>query len=146
MKIKENVKWFLKYNSLKLEKEEVEKALQDEIKRLLIENQNLKASEKEYRNKLTMKNKKIRELKEIVGSDNMTNTELALNLLAEVSATEISRSRQPEGFSQTKEVTIAGGKIAGDARKALEEQLGHSVLSETNATTPELLDDTENNK
>ena len=50
--------------------------------------------------------------------DNMTNTELALNLLAEVSATEISRSRQPEGFSQTKEVTIAGGKIAGDARKA----------------------------
>ena len=68
------------------------------------------------------------------------------NLLAEVSATEISRNRQPEGFSQTKEVTIAGGKIAGDARKALEEQLGHSVLSETNATTPELLDDTENNK
>ena len=51
MKIKENVKWFLKYNSLKLEKEEVENALQDEIKRLLIENQNLKASEKEYRNK-----------------------------------------------------------------------------------------------
>ena len=69
MKIKENVKWFLKYNSLKLEKEEVEKSLQDEIKRLLIENQNLKASEKEYRNKLTMKNKKIRELKEILGGD-----------------------------------------------------------------------------
>lgn len=69
MKIKENVKWFLKYNSLKLEKEEVEKAFQDEIKRLLIENQNLKASEKEYRNKLTMKNKKIRELKEILGGD-----------------------------------------------------------------------------
>jgi Pyruvate/2-oxoacid:ferredoxin oxidoreductase gamma subunit len=66
MKIKENVKWFLKYNSLKLEKEEVEKAFQDEIKRLLIENQNLKASEKEYRNKLTMKNKRIRELKEIL--------------------------------------------------------------------------------
>lgn len=69
MKIKENVKWFLKYNSLKLEKEEIEKAFQDEIKRLLIENQNLKASEKEYRNKLTMKNKKIRELKEILGGD-----------------------------------------------------------------------------
>ena len=63
------IKWLLKYNSLKLEKEEVENALQDEIKRLLIENQNLKASEKEYRNKLTMKNKKIRELKEIVGGD-----------------------------------------------------------------------------
>lgn len=90
--------------------------------------------------------KKLKGLKKENLRDNMTNTELALNLLAEVSATEISRSRQPEGFSQTKEVTIAGGKIAGDARKALEEQLGHSVLSETNATTPELLDDTENNK
>ena len=90
--------------------------------------------------------KKLKGLKKENLRDNMTNTELALNLLAEVSATEISRNRQPEGFSQTKEVTIAGGKIAGDARKALEEQLGHSVLSETNATTPELLDDTENNK
>lgn len=48
-----------------------------------------------------------------------------------------------EGFSQAKAATIAGGKIAGDARTALEEQLGHSVLSELNATTPELLDDTE---
>lgn len=38
------------------------------------------------------------------------------------------------------------GKIAGDARKALEEQLGHSVLSETDATTPELLDDSESKK
>lgn len=74
------------------------------------------------------------------------NAELALNLLAEVSATEISRSRQPEGFSQPKEVPIVGGKIVGDARKALEEQFGHSVLSETNVTTPELLDDTENKK
>lgn len=87
--------------------------------------------------------KKLKGLKKENLRDNMTNTELALNLLAEVSATEISRSRQPEDFSQTKEVTIAGGKIAGDARKALEEQLGHSVLSKTNATTPELLDDTE---
>ena len=68
--------------------------------------------------------KKLKGLKKENLRDNMTNTELALNLLAEVSATEISRSRQPEGFSQTKEVTIAGGKIAGDARKALEEQLG----------------------
>lgn len=90
--------------------------------------------------------KKLKRLKKENLRDNMTNTELALNLLAEVSATEISRSRQPEGFSQTKEVTIAGGKIAGDARKALEEQLGHSVLSGTNATTPELLDDTKTQK
>ena len=73
----------------------------------------------------------------------MTNTELALNLLAEVSTTELSRAKKPEGFSETKEITIAGGKIAGDARKALEQQLGHSVISRVNAITPELLDDTD---
>ena len=47
--------------------------------------------------------KKLKGLKKENLRDNMTNTELALNLLAEVSATEISRNRQPEGFSQTKE-------------------------------------------
>lgn len=73
----------------------------------------------------------------------MTNTELALNLLAEVSATELSKSKNPEGFDQTKEVTMAGGKIAGNARKELERQLGHSVLSSANAKEPDLLDDSE---
>lgn len=87
--------------------------------------------------------KKMKGLKKENLRDNMTNTELALNLLAEVSTTEISRSKQPTGFSEAKEITIAGGKIAGDARKALEQQLGHSVLSQINATTPELLDDTD---
>ena len=87
--------------------------------------------------------KKLKGLKKENLRDNMTNTELALNLLAEVSTTEISRSKQPTGFSEAKEITIAGGKIAGDARKALEQQLGHSVLSQLNATTPELLDDTD---
>lgn len=97
---------------------------------------------------LAWSGRSVREYKELKGlkkenlRDNMTNTELALNLLAEVSTTEISRGRQPEGFIQAKDVTLAGGKIAGDARKALEEQLGHSILSETNASTPELLDDT----
>jgi len=88
--------------------------------------------------------KKLKGLKKENLRDNMTNTELALNLLAEVSTTELSRSKRPEGYSQTKEVTLAGGKIAGDARKALEAQLGRSVLVETNATTPELLDDGKN--
>ncbi len=44
--------------------------------------------------------------------DNMTNTEFALNLLAEVSATEPSKNRKPKGFAQTKDVTVAGGRIA----------------------------------
>ena len=74
--------------------------------------------------------------------DNMTNTELALNLLAEVSTTEISRTRQPKGMAQSKEVVLSGGKIAGNARRELKEELGRSVISSSNATDPEALDDT----
>ena len=45
----------------------------------------------------------------------MTNTELALNLLAEVSTTELSHMQKPSGYDETKEVTISGGEIAGNA-------------------------------
>lgn len=74
--------------------------------------------------------------------DNMTNTELALNLLAEVSTTELSRMQKPNGYDETKNVTISGGEIAGNARKELEEKLGRTIISGSNASTPELLDDT----
>ena len=50
----------------------------------------------------------------------MTNIELALNTLAEASATEISKARNPKGFKQSAEVAKKGGEIAGDARKKLE--------------------------
>lgn len=73
--------------------------------------------------------------------DNMTNTELVLNQLAEVSATELSKNINPSGYQQTKDVTIQGGEIAKGAREALEKQLGRSVLSPHNAKTPNLLDD-----
>ncbi len=73
--------------------------------------------------------------------DNMTNTELALNLLAEVSTTELSRMQQPKGYGETKKVTISGGEIAGNARKELERKLGKTVISSSNASTPELLDE-----
>lgn len=73
--------------------------------------------------------------------DNMTNTELALNLLAEVSTTELSRNTNPQGFSQSKDIAEVGGSIAGNARKELEKQLGRSVISPTNAATPKYLDD-----
>ncbi len=52
--------------------------------------------------------------------DNMTNTELALNLLAEVSTTELSKNANPQGFSQSKDIAKTGGSIAGNARKELE--------------------------
>lgn len=85
--------------------------------------------------------KELKGLKKENLRDNMTNTELALNLLAEVSTTELSRMQRPSGYDETKEVTISGGEIAGNARKELEAKLGRTVLSSSNATTPELLDD-----
>ncbi len=73
--------------------------------------------------------------------DNMTNTELALNLLAEVSTTELSKNANPQRFSQSKDIAKTGGSIAGNARKELEKQLGRSVISPANATTPKRLDE-----
>ena len=96
--------------------------------------------------------KSVKDYKELKGlkkenlRDNMTNTELALNLLAEVSTTELSRMQRPSGYDETKEVTISGGEIAGNARKELEAKLGRTVISSSNATTPDLLDDSEKEK
>lgn len=73
--------------------------------------------------------------------DNMTNIELALNQLAEVSATAISQSKNPNGFSETKTTVLEGGSIAGNARKELEEKIGRSVISPLNAQSPNLLDE-----
>lgn len=107
------------------------------------------SSSKEFTNILTMawSGKSVQAYKKLKGlrkenlRDNMTNTELALNLLAEVSVTELSKSKNPKGFNQTKDVTMAGGKIAGNAREELERKLGHSVLSSANAKEPALLDE-----
>lgn len=75
--------------------------------------------------------------------DNMTNIELALNQLAEVSATALSQAKNPKGFQESRSVTQEGGTIAGNARRELEEKLGKSVISPLNADNPALLDDPE---
>ena len=66
--------------------------------------------------------------------DNMTNIELALNTLAEVATTEISKQRNPQGFDESKQTAQAGGKIANNARKDLEKELGHSVVTPLKAS------------
>ena len=71
----------------------------------------------------------------------MSNVELVLNMLAEVSTTEISKNVNPEGFNQSKNVAKRGGKIAGDARENLEKESGKKVITKHNAKHPELLDD-----
>jgi hypothetical protein len=66
--------------------------------------------------------------------DNMTNVELALNTLAEVATTELSRQRNPKGMSESKQAAQAGGKVAKNAREDLERQLGRSVISSERAS------------
>ena len=76
--------------------------------------------------------------------DNMTNTELVLNQLAEISTTELSRNVNPKGYVETENVTVSGGNVAANARKELEGLLGRSIISPLNATAPIQLDDTQN--
>jgi len=65
--------------------------------------------------------------------DNMTNTELILNMLAEASTKDISQVENPETFEESAKIAQQGGKIAGDARKALEAKTGKKVVSKISA-------------
>jgi len=65
--------------------------------------------------------------------DNMTNTELVLNMLAEVAATDISFVEQPVGFNQSKDVAVRGASVAKNARKQIELETGKSPISSLNA-------------
>ena len=89
--------------------------------------------------------KTIREYKELKGlkkeslRDNMTDIELALNMLAEVTTTAISKREQPTSFDESKKIAKRGGSVAKDARRSVEEQLGESVISPLNASNVEQL-------
>lgn len=65
--------------------------------------------------------------------DNMTNKELVLNMLAELSTKEISEATQPETFNEHKDVAQRGGNIAREARLRLEAETGKPVISPLNA-------------
>jgi hypothetical protein len=66
--------------------------------------------------------------------DNMTNTELVLNMLAEVAATDISIQRQPDGFDESAQVAQEGARAAKVAREQIEKSTGVSAVSKLNAT------------
>jgi hypothetical protein len=65
--------------------------------------------------------------------DNMTNTELILNMLAEASTKDISKAVNPETFEESKEVAKQGGNVANVARKELEAKTGKKVVTNLNA-------------
>ena len=81
----------------------------------------------------TRQYKKLKGLKKENLRDNMTTLELVLNMLAEATTTEISRQKAPEGLRENVEVARSGGKVAGDARKAIEQQTGVPVITSKNA-------------
>ena len=93
----------------------------------------------------TWSGKSIQEYKKLKGlhkenlRDNMTDMELTLNRLAELSATAIAKAKNPKGYFETKDTVIEGGSIAGNARRQLEESIGQSVLSPLNASNPNQL-------
>ena len=81
----------------------------------------------------TRQYKNLKGLKKENLRDNMTTLELVLNMLAEATTTEISRQKAPEGLRENVEVARVGGKVAGDARKAIEQQTGVPVITSKNA-------------
>ena len=82
----------------------------------------------------TRQYKHLKGLKKENLRDNMTTTELVLNMLAETSTTDISKAEQPQSFSENMDVARKGGEVAGIARKALEERTGKPVITAKNAT------------
>lgn len=83
-------------------------------------------SVKEYKNLKGLKKENLRE--------NMTNLELVLNMLAEVTTTAISKSKEPDTFSENLSVAREGGAVAKNARSDIEKRIGKSVISPLNAT------------
>jgi hypothetical protein len=66
--------------------------------------------------------------------DNMTTLELVLNMLAEATTTEVSKTKEPETFDENKRVARMGGEAAGEARAAVESRTGKPVITSQNAT------------
>ena len=81
----------------------------------------------------TRQYKNLKGLKKENLRDNMTTLELVLNMLAEATTTEISKQKAPEGLHENVEVARSGGKVAGDARKAIEQQTGVPVITSKSA-------------
>ena len=89
---------------------------------------------REWSGMSTKQYKQFKGLKKESLRDNMTNMEIALNMLAEASATELSKQRNLQGFNQQKRVAKDGGSVAKVARNQLEKKLGHGVITSAKAS------------
>lgn len=81
----------------------------------------------------TRQYKNLKGLKKENLRDNMSTLEIVLNMLAETTTTELSKAHQPEGFEESRIVAQRGGKVAGDARRAIEADTGRPAVTAQNA-------------
>jgi hypothetical protein len=117
---------------------EIRKELTDEWKRIgILEGQQFATLTdiitKYWAGITTKEYKTLKGLKKENLRDNMTNTELILNMLAEASTKDISQAVNPNSFEESKLIAKQGGDIAGNARKELEAKTGKKVISRINA-------------
>ena len=89
---------------------------------------------REWSGMTTRQYKRHKGLKKENLRDNMTNVELALNMLAEASTTEISKQKNPRGFAESAKIAKEGGSVAKAARKQLESKTGKSAISSVKAS------------
>lgn len=82
---------------------------------------------RQYKNHKGLKKENLR--------DNMSTLELALNMLAEATTTELTNAQNPRGLEENRAVAKQGGKVAGNARKEIESQTGRPVITSDNAQT-----------
>jgi prophage antirepressor-like protein len=82
---------------------------------------------------ITREYKALKDLKKENLRDNMTNLELILNMLAEATTTEISKTENPQTFDESKYIAKKGGQVAGNARKEIEQQTGKKVITPQSA-------------
>ena len=130
---------------------EVRKELTDEWKRTGVQEGVEYASltdiiTREWSGFTTKQYKHYKGLKKENLRDNMTNLEIALNILAEASATELSKDRNPKGYNAQTRVAKEGGSVAKAARKQLESKLGRSVITKDKASDYLLPESTDNDK
>ncbi len=81
----------------------------------------------------TRQYKNLKGLKKENLQDNMSTLEIVLNMLAETTTTELSKAHRPEGFEESRIVARRGGKVAGDARRAIEADTGRPAVTAQNA-------------
>lgn len=117
---------------------EIRKMLTDEWKRGGVKDQQYAfltdVITKQWSGMVTREYKDLKGLHKESLRDNMTNVELALNMLAEASATEMSKQENPNRMSEHVDIAMRGGKVAKAARTELEQNLGRSIISSVKAS------------